>query len=143
MTDFVLDNSVAMRWLLKSPKATDQKYAETVLKSLSEVDAIVPDLWHLEASNVLLSAEKRTEINPGISEGFIIQLENLPIHVDTLTAHQAFSRIINIARTYKLSSYDASYLELSMREGIPLATLDSDLIKAAKKAQVDIYLKNI
>ena len=143
MTDFVLDNSVSMRWLLKSPKVADQKYAETVLRSLAEVDAVVPNLWHLEASNVLLSAEKRTEINLGDSEGSIIQLENLPIHVDTLTAHQAFSRIINIARTYKLSSYDASYLELSMREGIPLATLDSDLTKAAKKAQVEIYLRNL
>ena len=141
MTDFVLDNSVSMRWLLASPKATDQKYAEIVLKSLVEVDAIVPNLWHLEVSNVLLGAEKRTEINLGDSEGFIIQLENLTIHVDSLTAHQTFTRIINIARTYKLSSYDASYLELAMREGIPLATLDSDLRKAAKKAQVEIYLK--
>jgi len=130
MTDFVLDNSVSMRWLLESPKTVDQDYAETVLKSLAEVDAIVPNLWHLEASNVLLGAEKRTEINPGDSEGFIIQLESLPIYVDPLTAHQAFSRIINIARTYKLSSYDASYLELAIREGVPLATLDGALRKA-------------
>ena len=143
MTDFVLDNSVSMRWLLESPKVADQKYAEIVLKSLAEAGAIVPNLWHLEASNVLLGAEKRTEINHGDSEGFIIQLENLPIHVDPLTAHQTFSRIINIARTYKLSSYDASYLELAMREGVPLATLDNDLRKAAKKAQVEIYLRNL
>ncbi len=141
MTGFILDNSVAMRWLLATPKAADQKYAERVLKSLSDVDTIVPNLWHLEVSNVLLGAEKRGEIDSGDSEGFIIQLENLPIHVDSLTMHQAFSRIINLARTYKLSSYDASYLELAIREGLPLATLDSDLRKAAKKAKVVIYLK--
>lgn len=139
MTDFVLD-SVAMRWLLESSKASDQKYAESVLKSLSEQDAVVPDLWHLEASNVVLGAERRGEVTIGASEGFIIQLENLPIHVDAMTAHQAFSRTITLARTYKLSSYDAFYLELSIREGLPLATLDKDLRKAAKKADVGLFL---
>lgn len=139
--DFVLDNSVSMRWLLETPKASDQKYAKKVLMSLSDVDSIVPNLWHLEVSNVLLGAEKRSDINTGESEGFLIQLENLPIYVDPLTANQAFSRIISIARNYKLSTYDASYLELAMREGVPLATLDSALKKAAKKAKVEIYLQ--
>ena len=139
MTGFVLDNSVAMRWLLESPKAPDQKYAEKVLKSLSEQDAVVPNLWHLEACNVVLGAEKRGEITVGESEKFITQLENLPIHVDTMSANQAFSRTINLARTYKLSSYDACYLELAVREGLPIATLDKALRKAAKKADVGLF----
>lgn len=139
MTGFVLDNSVAMRWLLKSPKAPDQKYAETVLKSLSEEDAVVPNLWHLEASNVVLGAEKGGDVTVGEAEKFINQLENLPIHVDPMTAHQAFSRTINLARTYKLSSYDAAYLELAVREGLPIATLDKSLRKAAKKVDVDLF----
>jgi len=141
MTGFVLDNSVAMRWLLESPKASDQKYAESVLKSLSEHDAVVPNLWHLEAGNVVLGAERRGEVTVGESEKFINQLENLPIHVDTMTAHQAFSRTINLARSYKLSSYDASYLELAVRKGLPIATLDKGLRKAAKKADVDLFLQ--
>ncbi len=141
MTDFVLDNSVAMRWLLESPKASDQKYAESVLKSLSERDAVVPNLWHLEAGNVVLGAEKRGEVTVGESEKFINQLENLPIHVDAMTAHQAFSRTINLARTYKLSSYDASCLELAVRKGLPIATLDKGLRKAAKKADADLFLQ--
>ena len=139
MTGFVLDNSVAMRWLLASPKASDQKYAEKVLKSLSEQDAVVPNLWHLEACNVVLGAEKRGEITVGESEKFINQLENLPIHVDTMSANQAFSRTINLARTYKLSSYDACYLELAVREGLPIATLDRALRKAAKKVDVSLF----
>ena len=142
MTDFVLDNSVAMRWLLTSKKATDQSYAETVLRSLSETDALVPNLWHLEAANVLLSAEKRGELVTAEVERFISQLENLPIHVDHLTAHQVFSRTLALAKAYKLSSYDAAYLELAVREGIPLATLDRNLSKAAEKADVEIYLKS-
>ena len=141
MTGFVLDNSVAMRWLLESGKVSDQTYAEKVLKSLSSKDVLVPNLWHLEATNVLLGAERRAEISLGEIEGFISQLENLPIQVDSLTAHQSFSRILALGRAYHLSSYDAAYLELAIREGIPLATLDRNLMKAAKKSDVEIYLK--
>ena len=141
MTSFVLDNSVSMRWLLASEKASDQKYAEAVLKSMLEVDVLVPNLWHLEATNVLLGAEKRCEVKAGEIERFISQLENLPLHVDPLTAHQSFNRTMALCRIYKLSSYDAAYLELAIREVLPLATLDKDLRKAAKKADVELYLK--
>ena len=140
MTKFVLDNSVAMRWIFASNKAIDQTYAEKVLKSLSNADALVPNLWHLEASNVLLGAERRDEISMGEIEGFIAQLENLPIQVDSLTAHQTFTRTLALGRAYNLSSYDAAYLELAIRESIPLATLDKDLSKAAKSSNVEIYL---
>jgi len=129
-----------MRWLLVSQKKADQAYAEKVLQSLAETEAVVPHLWHLEAANVLLGAEKRGELETGEVERFIAQLESLPIQVDPLTAHQAFSRTLGLSRAYKLSSYDAAYLELSIREGLPLATLDKDLRKAAKKADVDLYL---
>ena len=141
MIGFVLDNSVAMRWLLESNKIANQEYAEKVLKSLTVNGAFVPSLWHLEATNVLLGAEKREEITIGEVEGFISQLENLPIQVDPLTAHQSFSRTLALGRAYNLSSYDAAYLELAIREGMPLASLDKNLIKAAKKSEVDIYLK--
>ncbi|MGS2716682.1 type II toxin-antitoxin system VapC family toxin [Eionea flava] len=142
MSYFILDNSVSMRWHLESEKPSDQKYAESVLFSLSDTEALVPSLWHLEASNVLLAAERRGETSIGEVERFIGQLENLPLHVDPHTANQSFSRIMALARAYKLSSYDASYLELAMREGLPIATLDKELTKAAKKAGVPLYLKN-
>ncbi len=141
MNGFVLDNSVAMRWLLASNKATDQTYSESVLKSLSKTNAIVPTLWHLEATNVLLCAEKQRETNIGEIEGFIAQLESLPIYVDPQTSNQSFSRTIALARAYKLSSYDAAYLELAIRESLPLSTLDKKLMKAAIKASVEIYLR--
>jgi len=139
MSDFVLDNSVAMRWLLESEKESDQEYALKVLVSMKAYNALVPSLWHLEAVSVLLGAEKRFEINLGEIERFISQLENLPIQTDSLTAHQAFNRTLTLARAYNISSYDASYLELAMREGLPLASLDKKLVKAAKKAEVIIY----
>lgn len=142
MKRFVLDNSIAMRWLLASDKSADQKYAELVLKSLIEANALVPNLWHLEAANVLLGAEISGDLDTGEIEGFISQLENLPIQLDLLTAHQAFSRTFALARAFKLSSYEAAYLELAIREGVPMATLDKKLLKSAKKAGVEIYLKN-
>ena len=141
MTDFVLDNSVTMRWLLESEKAPDQAYAEEVLTSLQDTGTLVPDLWRLEATNVLLNAEKHGVINSGEAERFIMQLEKLPIRVDSLTSRQAFNKTLALARAYKLSSYDAAYLELAIREGLPLASLDKTLLKAARKAEVGIYLK--
>lgn len=141
MTAFVLDNSVAMRWLLSSEKPSDQKYAESVLITMVEASALVPNLWHLEAASALLGAEKRGDLEVAEIERFIAQLENLPIHVDPITANQAFGRIMALASAYQLSSYDAAYLELALRECLPLATLDKNLLKAAKKSDVDIYLR--
>ena len=141
MTAFVLDNSVAMRWLLASNKASDQRYAESVLKSLVNAEAIVPNLWHLEAANLLLSATNRKEIEVSEFERFTVQLENLPISVDALTANQVFGHTISLAKAYQLTSYDAAYLELALREALPLATLDKDLLKAAKRSDIEIYLK--
>lgn len=141
MTAFVLDNSVVMRWLLSSGRPTDQSYAQAVLESLTRAQAMVPNLWHLEAANVLLGAATRNEIEVAEAERFTVQLEKLPISVDTSTAHQAFSHTMSLSRAYKLSSYDAAYLELALRESIPIATLDNALAKAAKKAGIGIYLK--
>ena len=74
-------------------------------------------------------------------ERFTVQLEHLPIRVDTLTANQVFAHTLSLARAYKLSSYDAAYLELALREGLALATLDAALGKAATKAGIEFYLK--
>ena len=142
MTRFVLDNSVAMRWFIPSLKQSDQQYAEHVLRSMNEEsDALVPELWYLEASNVLLSAERNGEITIAQTEAFTSQLENLPITVDSSTWRQSFARTMVLARSYGLSSYDAAYLELAVRESLTLASLDGTLVKAAEKAGVSIYLK--
>lgn len=89
----------------------------------------------------MVAAERPSQLSAGEVEVFISQLEGLPIKFDTLTAYQAFSRILGMSRIYNLSSYDAAYLELAVREGLPIASLDKDVIKAAKKAGVDIYLR--
>ena len=143
MTRFVLDNSVVMRWFTPSSKQSDWHYAERVLESMKEAEAVVPGLLYLEASNVLICTERNGEVTVTVGqvEIFTSQLENLPITVDSSTQKQSFSQIMDLARSYNLSSYDAAYLELAIRESLMLASLDRKLVKAAEKAGVNIYLK--
>jgi predicted nucleic acid-binding protein len=129
-----------MRWLMASDKHKDQHYAEEVLKTLVYNKIIVPNLWHLEVSNILYSGQKQQQITPAQSTIFLAHLESLPITVDELTSHQAFSRILDLTQIYQLTSYNAAYLELAIRRGAPLATLDKNLAKAAEQAGVKHYL---
>jgi predicted nucleic acid-binding protein len=133
---FVLDNSVAMYWLLADGRPADVTYAESVLDALAAQRAIVPSLWALEAANVLAKAESRGVITEARSQAFIALLERLDIVTDTATPTRALNDTLHLARRFKLSAYDAAYLELALRQGLPLATLDDALAKAAKKAGV-------
>lgn len=141
MSVFVLDNSVTMRWLLASEKRADQVYAESVLSSLAQAKALVPELWHLDVCNVSLGAERRGDTTAGEVEAFLAHLEDLPIRVDPMSAAKAFSRTLGLARSFALSAYDAAYLELAVREGVALATLDKALRKAATRVGVPMYLR--
>ena len=132
---------MAMRWFIPSLKQSDQEYAERVLRSMNESDALVPELWYLEASNVLLGSERNGEVTVGQVEAFTSQLESLPITVDSSTWKQPFGRTMALARSYSLSSYDAAYLELAIRESLMPVSLDRTLVKAAERAGVSIYLK--
>lgn len=142
MTHFVLDDSVAMRWFMPSNKEHDQSYSNHVLNSFLDSSALVPNLWHLEAVSALLGSERRGENTEGQTESYLIILDKLPIFVDPLTVHNSFGRTLSLARAFNLSSYDAAYLELAIRESLPLASLNKNLIKAAIKSNVAIYLKS-
>ncbi len=133
---FVLDNSVTMRWFFGDGSADSAKYAEHVLDVLSTEDALVPATWGLEVSNVLARAEAKGLTTEARSTEFLELLASANIDVDEQTFARALGDTLNLARRHKLSSYDASYLELAMRKGIPLATLDDELQAAAAKAGV-------
>jgi len=136
---FVLDTSICMRWLLPSAKISDQSFAEKVLVSLNQNTAIVPNLWHLEVSNVLLSAVRRADIDQDLAAAFMQKLKLLPISADANTCRYAFNDVHMLANKYHLSSYDAAYLALATRHNIPLATLDKDLAKACRKDGGELY----
>ena len=134
--NFVLDASVTMCWFFLDGKPAARTYALSVLDAMkqSETSALVPVTWGLEISNVIGKAEIKGLITEAQSGAFIELLGTIDIGVDTATFSKALSDTLQISRRHRISAYDASYLELAMREGLPLATLDEDLQKAANKA---------
>lgn len=133
---FVLDNSVAMCWLLNDGRPGDVAYSLKVLECLKTTHAVVPSLWSLEAANVIAKIESKGLMQEARTQAFVATLLRLNIVVDKATAAPTLGETLNLARRYKLSAYDAAYLELALRDGLPLATLDGDLMKAANKAGV-------
>ena len=133
---FVLDNSVTMRWFFGDGKPQELVYAGKVLDAMKDANAFVPVTWELEVANVIARAEAKALVTEARSGAFLEMLEGVDIEVDAATFTHALSDTLQLARRYKLSAYDASYLELALRSGIPLATLDKDLQNAAKKAGV-------
>ena len=133
---FVLDASVTMCWLFLDGKPAERAYALRILNAMKQAEtrALVPATWWLEVSNVIGKAEMKGLLSEAQSEAFLEMLESLDIGVDPSTFSKALSDTLQIARRYRLSAYDASYLEFALRAGLPLATLDQDLQKAANKA---------
>lgn len=133
---FVLDNSVTMRWFFGDGKPHELAYAGRVLDAMREAQALVPVTWGLEVANVVAKAEEKAVVTEARSGAFLEMLDEVDIEVDEATFKHSLSDTLQLARRYKLSAYDASYLELALRLGLDLATLDEDLQRAAKKAGV-------
>ncbi len=136
---FVLDASVALLWLVPQTNPAGVDYADATLNSLKESQALVPSLCALEIANVVAKVESKGIVTEADSQRFITLLGRLNIVTDPATAAHALGDTLNLARRYKLSTYDAAYLELALRAGLPLATLDAGLTKAAAKAGVLIF----
>jgi predicted nucleic acid-binding protein len=135
----VLDASVALSWLLRDAGARSERYAFDVLRRMraTTTEIEVPVTWTLEIANVVARAESRGHVTEAETEAFLEMLRAAPITVDSATAAHALSDTLQLARRHRLSAYDASYLELALRGGLPLATLDAELIRAAAKAGVE------
>lgn len=133
MSAFVLDCSVAISWLFEDEATSD---TDALLERLQEERAIVPNLWRLEIGNVLSQAERKSRIPSSELARFLDLISRLPIDVDAETDSRALHDILALARAEILTTYDAAYLELAMRRGIPLATHDRALIRAADSVAV-------
>ena len=132
----VIDCSLTMAWYFKD-EATP--YTNAVRAAMAAERAVVPALWSLEVANVLLTGERRKRSTQAKAAKWLRFLAALPIAIDTDTPFRAFDPMLGLARTYRLTAYDAAYLDLAMRLGLPLATLDGDLEKAATANGVSIY----
>jgi predicted nucleic acid-binding protein len=130
---FVLDCSVTMAWIFDDE---DDPLAAAVRDRLGGDVALAPSIWPLEVGNALLVAERRERVSRAEALRFLEVLRQLPIDVDATEAMLAMDRSLQIAREAGLSAYDASYLELAARFGVPLATLDPRLASAAARVGV-------
>ena len=136
MTNLVIDGSVSMAWWFDDEY---DAYAEKVLDFLDEATAIVPAVWPLEVTNALLIGERRGRISPDDSGRVTELITELPIVVDEETHVRAMGAIMALGRNFRLTAYDASYLELAMRLGIPLATSDRALVQAARASGTALW----
>jgi predicted nucleic acid-binding protein len=134
--EFVLDGSVTMAWYFKDEM---NDYANAVRDGMAKSQALVPSLWSPEVANTVVMGERRKRSTPAQAATWLSLLGVLPIAVDGETTARAWGETLNLARVQNLSAYDAAYLELAMRRGVPIATLDDKLKTAAKALGVLIY----
>jgi predicted nucleic acid-binding protein len=130
---FVLDASVTMAWCFEDETNRD---TEAVLDRLTDDPAVVPSLWEYEVANVVLMAERRGRLTEFQTTRFVELLGRLPINVDL--APPEITTVLAVGRRHGLSAYDAAYLVLAERDGIPLATQDERLRAAANAAGVPL-----
>jgi predicted nucleic acid-binding protein len=133
---FVVDNSIVMAWCFEDER---NEYADSVLECLAAGEAFVPAIWPLEVGNVLLVAERKKRLSEASIIRFLNLVNNLPITVEQETPERMLKEILSLARENGLSTYDASYLDLAMRLGLPVSTKDKVLLKAAKKCQIPVF----
>ncbi len=130
-----MDASVTMAWAFREELTP---FTERLLTDLAEGEALVPAIWPLEVANVLLQSEQRGCISRVDVARFAELLLGMPIRIHAATETFAFEAALPFARDTGLSVYDASYLELAGRLGLPLATLDAALTRAAREVGVKV-----
>jgi predicted nucleic acid-binding protein len=136
MSRFVLDCSMTMAWYLED-EASDR--ADAVLASLESQEAVVPSHWPLDIANVLAICERRNRISAARVSQILRLLGGLSISVDEQTARNALGDVLSLARSHPLTACDAAYLELALRIGCPLASLDAELNASATGLGIALF----
>jgi predicted nucleic acid-binding protein len=136
LTGVVIDASVALAWCFPDE---DSNYADGILVALEGQAILIPPVWGLEIANAILAGERSRRLRQPEIRRFTALLESLAMVQDVQPVGDYVSNVLPVAREYSLSAYDAAYLELSIRHGAPLATLDVKLQKAAQKAGIRIF----
>ncbi len=133
-----LDASIVLSWCFFDEKSNASDAALNLV-SAEGAETFVPSIWPYEVANALAVAERKKRIFQSDVSLFLELLKNLNIVIDEGGQSRIFSAVLPIAREYHLSVYDASYLELALRRGLTLATLDNDLKKAAKALKISVF----
>jgi predicted nucleic acid-binding protein len=129
----VIDSSVALNWVM--PDERDPK-AAGLLELVAVNGAVAPPLFRIEVGQGLLMGVRRKRVSATFPREAIELLDALPIRFDSDGAELIWTSCLHLAATYGLSLYDATYLELAVRLGWPLATFDKELARAAEQAGI-------
>ncbi|MDR1159778.1 MAG: type II toxin-antitoxin system VapC family toxin [Syntrophomonadaceae bacterium] len=135
ISSFVIDASVIVSWF--SPDEQNG-YAKDVLFCLKKEQAATPCLCLFEVNNVLRMLEKKEKLSGLQVDKALAALDKLRIVRDGAPTGFQIPLVLRLSRAYGLTIYDACYLELAVRLNLPIASLDNDLIKAAKAAEIEI-----
>lgn len=136
MTRFVLDTSVALAWYFEDEFSDYSRFVSDVL---NQFGAYVPVIWPLEVANGLLNAVRRGRLRESDVQPMLGSLARLRIEIEAGIALDTLGqKTLALALAHRLSAYDASYLELALRRGLPLATQDKRLADAAEAAGIEL-----
>ena len=131
----VLDSSATLAWIYGDEiTAAIEKVLDTVI----DKGAWVPAIWHLEIGNSLQMAVNHGRIKASFRDATLADLSKLNIKIDEETNMHAWPETLQLAQKFKLTLYDAAYLELAQRKVLPLASLDEDLRKASQSAKLPL-----
>ena len=128
---FVVDNSLTIAWCVSSQA---DRYSREVLERSRREAAHAPHVWRLEFLNTLRALEKRARLRAHQVDGIVAKIARMNIRIDADSPDNR--ALLDLSRHFDLSVYDASYLELAQRRGLPLATRDGKLRSAARAAGV-------
>ncbi len=131
----IIDTSATIAWVYADERTA---VIRAVFARVRSEGAWVPGLWHLETANVLQMNVRRKRHSAAFRDATLSDLALLPIQVDSATNDQAWVTTVLLAERHHLTVYDAAYLEVAMRRGLPLATLDVELRRAAEAEGVDV-----
>ncbi len=131
----VLDASITLAWHFEDEPSP---IAEAAAQLSFRDGVVVPQHWLLGVSRGLLKGERRNRTSASRTHAFITRLEHMEIEVDPTQHEQVASVLLPLARAHRLSVYDAAYLELAIRRGVPIATLDASLAASARSVGLKV-----
>jgi predicted nucleic acid-binding protein len=131
---FVLDASVVLTWCFPDDNTGLAQHVAGMFKRGDT--AVATSFWPHEVLNALLVGEKRKRISKELVRIFLDDLATLPIVLEQFPSGVVFDRVQQLSREHGLTAYDAAYLDLALDSGLPLATLDEELVRACKKSHV-------